>query len=415
MTFHCTYCVGEHPDEMRAAEHIVPQFIGNRSFTHRAACRRMNQGLAHAVEAIFHRDSAVNTILALLTASGSAQPRFLWKSKEKTNSEQFVFVQQGNIVHGSAPRSTSFSMVRIPMLRRDGSQVLCPVQLPFELTDNITGSELLLPKRAVEKRMESNLSQLTDYLERLFSDPSIDPVFAQFIDENDIVPSELYISLRLAEGPREAGGHTQQITHQHLVDETVAARYFIKIALLFAAESGAGALLMTPQAEALRSYLCEFFVDPAIACDSDGSCLPFFSHASVADNTAYWWTHPIDITEVAINTAGSLSPRQRETLIEHNELRALQLRAIRHLIRFERLGSLPEDDICRELRNSAYHELILRSDAGGPEDLISCCDILLFGGAFQVTVQLGMGPTMRVSQAYKRIDTPWYRSPTREP
>jgi hypothetical protein len=394
---------------MRAVEHIIPQHIGNRSFAHRDACRRMNHGLAHAVEAIFHRHSAINTILAFLSSPRRQQPHFLWKMEQGTKEERFVFLQNGRVVHGTPPEYTTFNTVQIPLLRSDGTQVFCQIQLPFELVSKVTGSELLLPKRVVQKRLDDNMQQLTEYLQQLFQNPELDPSFAKFIVDNDVVPSELYFNIRLNESPAAADDDTQLLQREHLVDVTVAARYFIKIAVLFAAESCNVALLATPQADVLRSYLGAFFVEPTLARDVDGSLLPFFAEASVADAPAYWWAAPIDATEIAINTASCLTSDQREMLTIENELRAQRLWTIRHLVRFEKLGAIPDEDLRQRLPELAYHELAIRPDTDGALSPGIWCDVRLFGGIFHVMVQLSADESTLASSAQRRIETPWYR------
>jgi hypothetical protein len=47
-SFYCTYCAVDHPDDLRAHDHIIPRRLGAGNFVHRDTCQRVNQGLAHA-------------------------------------------------------------------------------------------------------------------------------------------------------------------------------------------------------------------------------------------------------------------------------------------------------------------------------------------------------------------------------
>jgi hypothetical protein len=191
------------------------------------------------------------------------------------------------------------------------------------------------------------------------------------------------------------------VPQEHVVDMEVAARYFVKIALLFVAECKIGDVLNGPEIECLRTFLSAFLVDATNACAPDGSCLPICSSASISGEIVYWWKGTVTETEVAINLCDKLSSGQRLSLIAANARRVQVLSSI-----LPRLNVLKCGDIGSEFyatpRKYAFHEIDLIEKSG------LWCRIRLFGGIFHAEVKIGTDSSVANPGSLKRIRTPWY-------
>lgn len=310
---------------------------------------------------------------------------------------------------GELPNYTPINVVPVTLQRRDGTEVEHLLKLPIDILHKITASNFMLSQEDAEKKLEVNKKLITEYLGRLKSDLSIDPDFAQFVMENDIVLRSHTVGYDVEQTQRPASLVDDLLPREYVIDLELAARYFAKIAVLFAAESGNRALLTSSEAEALRSFIPGFFVDPDTARNDDGKPHPFFSSTVVGDAPAYWWAESIAQSEVAINTTVALTPDQRRALLLANAARARTLHSVLPLFRFDKLGSIGPE-FHESPRTHAYHELELVSRDGSDARPGVWCRIGLFGRHFEVDVLLSADPSASLAPIYKRIDTPWFVS-----
>ncbi|MEZ4295441.1 MAG: hypothetical protein R3B70_10735 [Polyangiaceae bacterium] len=376
----------------------------------------MNQGMALAVEAPFHTHSTIDTICKILNPPKPDAHRFLGTFVDERGAEVTAFQRGQHLQHDNlAGRPLEYRTkdeIVLPLLRRDGTELRYTLRLPFNIIDRVSGSDLRFTQRTheqMERRLSEEADRVAEYVEELLKDPSLNADFDRFVTDNDVVLWGFELTARAYKAPPPDNLTTATFSRQHLTDLEVALRYFIKIALLFAAEMGEPRLLRTPEAETLRSYLTGLFVEPALASLVGGECARVFTEKQVAGELAYWWSDDIEVTQAGINTVPSISAEQREKLHVENELRLVRLNTVRPLVHLDRTGTVSCDSTFHEAPNSyAYHELRLHAAGESPRPSGAWCEIILFGGLFRVHVQLSSDTSIAMSPVSKRIDTSWY-------
>lgn len=405
MPFTCTYCNCDHIDAARSVEHIVPERLGNRAYVHRDTCARMNQGLAHFVESPFHTQSTLGEIL--ITLEPPRGLTFRYEAATARGTTEAVFLDRGKPMLGDLPKYEKADSLRITLRRRDGKPVEYELKLPSPVLRNVFGSELFLTEEKLAKRVASERDKLTDYANKLVRDPDADPEFAQFVRDNDIELRAPTLDVELNTKTTPKSEVHDLIPREYVTDIEVSSRYFAKIAVLFAAQTGHGRLLDGADGTLIREFLQSVFVPPNVALGPYGKLWPFFSEATVAGEAAYAWAASVDQTTVAINTTADLRPEDQGRLLTANEARASLLNSVLSRIWFERHGDIGPA-FHDAPRKYGVHELRFVTREAGEARPGLWCRISLFSELFVVEVRLApVSPDPPIA-AHKRIQTRWH-------
>lgn len=407
MTFLCAYCGVDHPDHFRAEEHIIPRRLGSGKFVHRNTCLRVNHGLSHAVEKPFHRQSTIDEILATLDPPKGSGPHFRATLATERGTEENLYIYKGTPVLADLPQYSKTNVVEVTLHRQDGTSVPYSLKLPFEITEHATGSEILLTGAKAQKILKNAEQNLLEYARRLKDNPAIDPEFEEFVRNNNIVLKDPVAIPTVQHASKPNDPIADVLPRRFEFSIELAARYFIKTALLYGAETGQTSLLGTPIASVLRSFLTEFFLPSSIAFDDAGQQLPVVADATIAGRQEYWWAAPTDVSLVCINSTPNIANEKRAQLLAHHQIRVLQLATAQRHVSFVRTGSV-DPEFYSSPGRYGYHELefFRREDTS---DLAGIwCSIRLFGGVLTTHVRLSTDANMSFTRSLKRIETPWY-------
>jgi hypothetical protein len=364
----------------------------------------MNQGLALAVEAPFHKVSTVAEILRVLSPPVRRDPVYVGEVRTARGTLETRFMHQGQEILADRPTRETTTQLTIDLTSRAGQKIPYILTLPLEILTSVRGSTLFVNEQTErQRRVASMLERLREYAVRLYENPDIDPDFAKFVRDNDIVLSPPTVDVKIDATQTPVLLVDDLLPQEHEVNMHVAYRYFIKIALLHAAASLGVEVLQNPIAEKLRRFLREFMVPGELALGPEGDVWPLFCDGQAGGTRIYWWRNNPSGSAMALAEAQGIPPETLDRLRAANILRAKEGCDVARFVQIHKPGHvLP--DFRAQPDNHRFHRLTLIHPSPARPLQGTSCRVELFGGLFDFEVQISMNPLKLPDQPATRIE-----------
>jgi len=394
-TFNCVYCGHVHPRDWYTVEHIIPQSLNNKNYVLNAACRRINNFMAHSFEKRIMQFELIKEILFLVNPPRKPVFRDNLETSLGVNITRWV-LPSGKVEFAELPKYSETNYIQLSVKGRSGENFPYSLKLPFLIKSGVSGIPRMIASR--HRHSEDGRQQITKYLTELSENPSIDKDFEKFLQEigGTFTFKEVSVVETASQGTPIA--LPSELAKTMVIDNETLFKLFLKIAWTHAVRQFGIELLSGPIAKWILDYLATGYIE-----DNEliRSCPALFTNpVKIEDEEYVFWKYGLDETLSFIMQVPD--ELDRSDLLRYHKFRYQQFESASRLISFNAIPKI--DDELRARRNElCYHNLSLKTiEVSGR--LITACCINLFGKLFEVKVQLSDEPITENYPPDIRID-----------
>lgn len=385
--FHCVYCNRLHPMDYNTDEHIVPEGLYNKNYVLLNACSFINNYMAHSFENRVMKSPPVEEIKLMIRPPKKPIHRRKIPISLGFEVAQTIFPSgECNVVQ--LPQYISSDIIDIAVKASSGESVYHKLKLPFPII-NITGSPRFInPDRAFKKFEQVLLS----YLKSLSENPSLDPVFENFLKENGATfdSKEFKIAAKETKNPQIIIP-PEELAIKSNIDDEALYKLFFKIAWTHGAKQLGRNALSNPIAEWIFSYITSGHIkSKKLIRNYPDLC----SNSIAIENQEYFfWKYGINETLDWIEK--NTEEGNRNYIMHHHIDRVQQFNIASQFIKVSNPIDLIDNTLRARSKEFSFHELGLKTlhVQGTP---ITVCSIKLFGGILTATVQLSQTPLTEI-------------------
>lgn len=383
--FSCAYCGYFHPTERRSKEHIIAESLKNTHHILSNTCLRFNNYMALAFENQAIRSELFKEILLRLEPPNE----IVYRGKIVINNEiMYRYVLPSGVTEiVKHPEYSRTNILPISVKGRDGKRYAFDLKLPFSYINGITGPDRMLKDRL--KKVAADKKRIMNYCRDLENDQSINKDLERFLREVGATFNYKSIDFKEVKGEEDSFMQSSGVQNFRINFE-VLNMLFLKIAWTHAVFQLGEDKLKNPVGEWILKYLTMGHInDPYLVKVAP----ELFTSVSIDKRNYFFWKFDLDESESIINKVkDEVDKSDLSRLLNY---RKDQFEMARQFVTYHSFINDFENRI-NNIEKLNYHSLEIKN-IGSQGKEATFCYIELFGGYFQVSVQIS---DMRISNIY---------------
>jgi hypothetical protein len=389
-TFYCLYCQSLHPIECISEEHIIPKFLFNKNHTLKNVCKKVNNYMANSFEKRILQMELFKELL--LFFKPPEKPVYRGEIITNLDLQTYRYIlPSGKHELTQHPAHSKTNFIQIP-IRANSGLLLYNLKLPFRVIEKIKGVSRMANK--IQEHSESDKKEIFEYLKQLEANPSLNKDFEKYLKDVDgiFTFSDVAFKLESVTNPKIASLGRQALRFE--VDYEILFKLFLKIAWTHSAKQFGLDWTSNKLSKWIISYLSSGHIE-----DKDYKVkYPelFFEPVKIEENDYTFWKPNIEKSFKLIK-AIPIS-KDREKLLIHHQKRVDEFAFANQFISYADAVEFDVDNKSQK-EELSYHELSFYNAPYGDTE-ITICSISLFGGIFDVHIQVAGYP---VQENYTEI------------